>query len=276
MRARARRVVGAVTFLAALAAAAVFLCGPRDHVACGPDFYAVGSRCCPGPSAYGGRCLAPATCPLPLAMHAGVCDAPDARVAIPATTLQIGSSDWEAEGRVAARKVHAGPFSIDAFEATVGHLAGASVSDASRAASGLTREEASAYCAKRRGRLPTEDEWIVAASGSAGTRYPWGETGAVCRRAAWGLAAGPCAWADGGPDTVGAHPAGDTPSGLHDMAGNVAEWVAPDVASPAVGVARGGSWQSALAAEIRTWARLEVDPSRPDPRIGVRCAYDVH
>jgi formylglycine-generating enzyme required for sulfatase activity len=209
-------------------------------------------------------------------MRAGHCDAPDVRITIPATILQVGASDWEAEGRVAPRVVHAGPFSLDAFEATVGHLSSVKVADAARAASGLTRQEAAAYCAKRGGRLPTEDEWLVASSGAAGTRYPWGETGAVCRRAAWGLASGPCAWAgESGPDTVGAHVAGDTPSGLHDVAGNVAEWVAPDVGSPDVGIARGGSWQSSLATEIRTWARLELDPSRPDPRVGVRCAYDV-
>jgi formylglycine-generating enzyme required for sulfatase activity len=209
-------------------------------------------------------------------MRMGNCDAPDVKIPIPETTLQVGASDWEAEGRVAPRGVHAGPFSLDAFEATVGHLSSVKVADAARAASGLTRQEAAAYCAKRGGRLPTEDEWLVASSGAAGTRYPWGETGAVCRRAAWGLASGPCAWAGGsGPDTVGAHRAGDTPSGLHDMAGNVAEWVAPDVGSPDVGVARGGSWQSSLASEIRTWARLELDPSRADPRVGVRCAYDV-
>jgi formylglycine-generating enzyme required for sulfatase activity len=275
MRALARRLGWAAASLAALGAAVVFLRGPRDHVACGPDFYVVGSRCCAVPLARDFECLAPTTCPPPLAMRDGICDAPDVRVAVPETTLQVGSSDWEAEGRVAPRTVRAGPFSIDAFEATVARVSSARVTDAARAASGLTRQEASMYCAKRGGRLPTEDEWLVAASGPKGMRYPWGETGAVCRRAAWGLASGPCAWAEGGPDTVGAHPAGDTPSGLHDMAGNVAEWVAPDVGSPGVGVAHGGSWQSALATEIRTWARLELDPSRSDPRVGVRCAYDV-
>lgn len=209
-------------------------------------------------------------------MSEGRCDAPDLRVTVPETTLHVGPSDWEAEGRVAPRTLHSGPFEMDAFEATVGHLANAGVVDAARAANGLTRQKASEYCARRGGRLPSDSEWIIAASGHGGTRYPWGETGAVCRRAAWGLASGPCAWGTaGGPDTVGAHPAGDTPSGLHDMAGNVAEWVAPEPGSPEVGIARGGSWQSSLASEIRTWARLELDPNQADPRVGVRCAYDL-
>jgi formylglycine-generating enzyme required for sulfatase activity len=58
------------------------------------------------------------------------------------------------------------------------------------------------------------------------------------------------------------------------MAGNVAEWVAPKDSVDRMGVARGGSWRSALATELRTWARLELDPDRPDDRVGVRCAYD--
>jgi sulfatase modifying factor 1 len=275
MRALARRLVFASVSLVALGGMATFFRGPRDHVSCGPDFHAVGSRCCPGPVAREFECLAAPSCPRPLVMRAAGCDAPDVRVTVPETTLEVGPSDWEAEGRVAPRTVHTQPFAIDAFEATIGHVSTAAVADGARAASGLTRAEASSYCAGRDGRLPTDSEWLVAASGAAGTRYPWGQTGAVCLRAAWGLLSGPCAWANGGPDTVGAHPSGDTPSGLHDMAGNVAEWVAPDPGTPGTGIARGGSWQSSLATELRTWARLEVDPTRSDSRVGVRCAYDL-
>lgn len=275
MRALARRMLLAAASMAALGGVARLFRGPRDYVACGPEFYAVGARCCPGPEAREFECLASTVCPRPLVMRSGVCDAPDVRVIVPETTLQVGPSDWEAEGRVATRTLHTGPFAIDAFEATVGHVSAAGSADAARAASGLTREEATTYCERRGGRLPTDSEWLVAASGPGGTRYPWGDTGAVCRRAAWGLTSGPCAWGKGAPDTVGSHPAGDTRTGIHDMAGNVAEWIAPESASPGAGAARGGSWKSSLATEIRTWAKLELDPSRSDPRVGVRCAYDL-
>ena len=138
----------------------------------------------------------------------------------------------------------------------------------------MTRDDAAAYCGRRGGRLPTEDEWLVAAAGAAGHRYPWGETGVVCRRAAFGLAKGPCSAEGAGPDSVGAHGDGDSPEGVHDLAGNVAEWVAARPADPHLGVAKGGSWRSELAAELRVWARLEVDPDARDDRVGVRCAYD--
>jgi formylglycine-generating enzyme required for sulfatase activity len=147
----------------------------------------------------------------------------------------------------------------------------------------MTRAEAQAFCEGKGGRLPTEDEWIVAAVSAMNPprRYPWGDTGAVCRRAAWGLKDGPCAHGlrEAGPDTVGAHPDGDTPLGLHDMAGNVAEWVSDDVSGEGprntseAGIAKGGSWSSALAAELRIWARLELEPESHDSRVGVRCVY---
>ncbi len=195
-------------------------------------------------------------------------------MAIPRTRLSVGPSDWEAEGRALPRLVEGGPFWIDAFEATVAAIAGHAVPDPLRAASGMTRDEASAYCARRGGRLPTEDEWLVAAAEAAGHRYPWGETGAVCRRAAFGLARGPCSTEGTGPDTVGAHPDGDSALGIHDLAGNVAEWVAARPMTPRLGVAKGGSWRSELAAELRVWARLELDPDARDDRVGVRCVYD--
>jgi formylglycine-generating enzyme required for sulfatase activity len=203
-------------------------------------------------------------------------------VSIPAQTLRIGPSDWEAEGLVAPRTITVGAFLLDAFEATRGAVSHvADPNDARIAASALSRDEAAAFCASRGGRLPTDDEWIAAASAGSvsashglAARYPWGETGAVCRRAAWGLERGPCGTGAQSPDTVGAHPDGDTVLRLHDMAGNVAEWVAPDAARPQVGVARGGAWQTTLAADLRVWASMELDPHGHDPRVGVRCAYD--
>jgi formylglycine-generating enzyme required for sulfatase activity len=219
-------------------------------------------------------------CPAPLEETAHGCDAPDVTVAVPASAVAVGPSDWEAEGRVTPRAIRVQAFRIDAFEATRGHW-GSDDGDPARAANGMTRAEAMAYCESRAGRLPTEDEWIVAAASANNPprRYPWGDTGAVCRRAAWGLASGPCALGAGagagadGPDTVGSHPDGDSPLGLHDMAGNVAEWVALEPARPQVGIAKGGSWQDALATSLRIWARLELQPDERDPRVGVRCVY---
>jgi formylglycine-generating enzyme required for sulfatase activity len=191
------------------------------------------------------------------------------------TTLVIGPSDWEADGRVVARTIHVDAFRIDAFETTEGRWRNAEGRDASRAASGMTRDEASAFCASRHGRLPSEDEWIAAAASgtSPARRYPWGDTGAVCRRAAWGLLGGPCGVGARGPDTVGAHVDGDSPLGVHDLAGNVAEWVGADDGRGRIGIAKGGSWQSPLATELRIWSRLEIEPGARDVRVGVRCAY---
>jgi formylglycine-generating enzyme required for sulfatase activity len=221
-----------------------------------------GARCAPAFVANGARCIAPVGFPVP-----------DSRVLVPAASIAVGPSDWEAQGQITARTIHVDAFRIDAFEVTRGML-DASASDPFRAASGVTRSDAAAFCASRGGRLPTEDEWVVAADSAMNPprRYPWGDTGAVCRRAAWGLESGPCASAADGPDTVGSHKDGDSPLGLHDMAGNVAEWVS-DEPTLGVGIAKGGSWRSALAAELRVWARLEVPPDARDARVGFRCVY---
>jgi len=250
-------VIGAVVIGVGIIAISGMRAAMREPV-CGLGFTAKGPRCMPE----------------------GRWEPPDARVTIPATTVTIGPSDWEAQGRLAARVVRAGPFAIDAYEVTVGRafcptcpLADPKLfrpDDPARAASGVTLEQARAYCKQHGGRLPTEDEWIVAAAGDKPRRYPWGDTGAVCRRAAWGLAKGPCASGADGPDTVGAHPDGATPLGVHDLAGNVAEWV--EATPPAV---RGGAWDTELATELRTWTRREVPSDARESTIGFRCAYDV-
>ena len=235
-------------------------------------------QCAGGFARDGTRCMPSAACPLPLAMTPRGCDAPLVRVAVPDTELLVGPSDWEAEGRVAPRAVRVKAFAIDAFEVTVGAFDPKATTDLARAASGMTRTAADEFChTARGGRLPTDDEWLAAAAGEKGRRYPWGDTGAVCRRAAWGLSTGPCASGARGPDTVGAHGEGDTPTHVHDLAGNVAEWVtgvAVVSGDRRLGVVRGGSFESPLATDLRTWAEGHLSPDAVSAAVGFRCAYD--
>ncbi|MBX3197338.1 MAG: SUMF1/EgtB/PvdO family nonheme iron enzyme [Labilithrix sp.] len=283
-----------VAIAAALAIGVVVLAArtAEDAAPCGAGFTRTGPRCCAAPLRAPGVCASRAgdTCPAPLEATARGCDAPERDVVeVPPTKVVVGPSDWEAEGRVAPRAVEVGRFAIDRFEVSVGRacahpaMTGAAwcdAADAARAASGVGLAAARDFCASCGGRLPTEDEWLAAAGGDRPRRYPWGDTGAVCRRAAWGLEAGPCAEGAAGPDTVGAHPEGATPLGIHDLAGNVAEWVepaCPEPGRPCPRVVRGGSWKTRLATELRTWLRREVgaDAERGgDPTIGFRCAYD--
>lgn len=255
---------------------------PASGATCGTGFFPRNARCCAaasGPCGGGGGGGGP--CPAPLTPGPRGCVGGPLRVAIPETDVLVGPADWEAEGRVEARRVHTAPFWLDAFEAQVDELACAtclaprpelfSAGEPGRAMGGLSLEVARRHCAAKGGRLPTDDEWLVAAGGARPRRYPWGDTGAVCRRGAWGMLAGPCATSGGGPDTVGAHTDGDTDLGVHDLAGNVAEWVATPSGQPRL---RGGSFATSLATELRTWAYRDVGPeARADA--GVRCAYDA-
>jgi toxoflavin biosynthesis protein ToxD len=90
---------------------------------------------------------------------------------------------------------------------------------------GLTATEAEAYCrwlsnvTGHSFRLPQEAEWEYAAGGPGRLVYPWGDRFEPSR----------CNSLDGGsrgPVPVDAHPAGMSPVGCLDMAGNVAEYCA--------------------------------------------------
>jgi formylglycine-generating enzyme len=278
-----------------LGAAIVGIAGARlsfREAPCAFGFTRFGTRCCPSdksPTGFGpGVCaFDPVTsCPSPLVVGPHGCEArANDAVLVPATTVVIGPSDWEAEGRVAPRTIKTEAFRLDRLEASVGQvcasraLANQSCGkiDLARAAANVTLREARAFCKERNGRLPTEDEWLAAAAGDKPRRYPWGDTGAVCRRAAWGLRSGPCGEGAEGPDTVGAHPDGATPLGIHDLAGNVAEWVEIGACSEdsgeCIAVVRGGAWDAALATELRTWLRREVSSEAREATIGFRCAY---
>ncbi len=194
-------------------------------------------------------------------------------------TLHVGPSDWEAQG-ISSRSSVVAPFALDRFELTREDArrvldpatpVGAAPLEDPYAAAVLTLEQAKQVCRARGGRLPRAEEWQFAAMGASEHRYPWGGTGAVCARAAFGLLEGPCAMGARGPDTVGAHPEGASPEGALDLAGNVAEWVLTHDGNPWLA---GGSFRSRFAAELRGWALQEPSSTAPMDA-GARCAHDL-
>jgi formylglycine-generating enzyme required for sulfatase activity len=250
---------------------------------------ALGPRCCgEGQRVEAGRCVGvPSRC---AASHRRTPDGcapsdPSERVAIGGGHLHIGPGDWEAQGVVVPRDVDVRAFEIDAFEVTeerwIACVRAGSCADVARAdepglpVGGVTFAEAAAFCAFAGGRLPSRDELAFAITGEAGRRYPWGDTGAVCRRGAWGLATGPCATGATGPDLAGAHPDGRSREGVHDLAGNVAEWAISADAREGFADVLGGSFRDAEAAALRGWNRRAVAVTTRDAAIGLRCVYAV-
>ncbi len=254
--------------------------GPRR---CGSGFATVGGRCCgEGQTLERDHCVGmPSRCGGSLRALETGCDALPAKIQIAGGTLHVSTSDWEADGRTVAREIVTTTFLIDAYEVSWSRYDQCAASgkclplalhgEPGQPVTRVTAFEAGRFCAFAGGSLPSSDQWLFAAAGADARRFPWGPNGAVCGRAAWGVADGPCFKSSSEPDVTGSHPEGRTPDGVEDLAGNVAEWtrLRPDGLSEA----RGGSWRSREATLLKTWASELVagDVRRDD--IGFRCVY---
>ncbi len=145
----------------------------------------------------------------------------------------------------------------------------------------VSARDAAAFCRFHGLRLPREAEWEYAARGTDGRRFPWGDAPprqSPPHRANFGAES--CCAADASDGhlrtaPVGSYPAGASPFGLLDMAGNVWEWTAdPYPGRPGTAAIRGGGWGNdsyCLRAGYRHWNPPDIGLDM----VGFRCAADA-
>lgn len=237
-------------------------------------------------------------------------DAPDGMVYVAPATFTMGSDQNDANERPPHKVTISKGFFIDKTEVRAGEYAicvrdgactknhlkigdkesingcnqGDDLATSRHPVSCIDQDQAIAYCKSVGKRLPTEAEWELAARGTDGRIYPWGNAKpTTCWMAIVGGVSGACARK--GTWEVGTTADGRSPVGAYDMAGNVWEWVGDgyetypksDVTDPFVpatgsrGVLRGGSWDYSMNA-ARTTSRLPLMRSVAQISTGFRCA----
>lgn len=272
-------VLAGATLFGATFGLAVFLA--REPDPCTNRLVLLGERCCaPGQSLAGGHCSGlPASCPEGMSLVRGGargCVARSSPISYAGGQVVLAPTDWDSD-QVERETFSVTPFRLDSHEVTWHRFLGCSGA-ACEAARGrepgapvtdIAAEAAERFCRAAGGRLPSPEEWMFAAMGEKGRRYPWGAHGLTCRRAAYGLERGPCGTTLRAPELAGARSLGRSPEGAEDLAGNVAELTRD--ASGHIFVV-GGSFRSRFPAEVKSWARV---PQSGTPRadVGFRCAY---
>jgi formylglycine-generating enzyme required for sulfatase activity len=220
---------------------------------------------------------------------------PAGMVYVPGGTFMMGRNGKDV-AESPAHQITVAPFYIDLREVTnedyekfvqaTSHRAPMTWTDevyplnaARKPVTGVTWDDANAYAAWAKKRLPTEEEWEFAARGTEGRLYPWGN--------AWQRGFANADGAGEGLADVGSYH-GISPFGAFDMVGNAWEWTASDLHPYPRGhlpaklpagnlkVIRGGSYQSEKDYATTTFrAGWPADGADDYARTGFRCAADI-
>ncbi len=219
-------------------------------------------------------------------------------VSIPSGTFQMGARDWSDSQPV--HSVAVPSFQMSKTEVTVSQYQSCVNAGTCTAPTNpncrqswddapvvcVDWDQSKTFCSWAGGRLCSEAEWEYAArNGSAGNRYPWGDTDPTWDDAVWLTGS---SIARSGPEAGCSKSAGNNTWGVCDLAGNVAEWVEDDfhrgyTGAPSDGSAwvnsprassrvdRGGDFRGERAAFLRGSFRQASDPSDAGHRLGSRC-----
>jgi formylglycine-generating enzyme required for sulfatase activity len=194
--------------------------------------------------------------------------------------LEVTVADWADFLNEVGGEAHHHPLQPVAWESGV---FSPEAEEAERPIRQVSWYDAATFCAWAGKRLPTEAEWEYAAKGEEGERWPWGASGLGCEYAVYFNGRSLC---EAIPAPVGEREDGDSPFGVADMAGNVAEWVwdrLDDYSSASVEkpmgaeeglyrVIRGGGFRGGRDS-IRSTHRIGGPPARRSEGVGFRCAH---
>ena len=139
-------------------------------------------------------------------------------------------------------------------------------------------EQAHLFATWVEAQLPTEDQWGYVVGVHNTRRFPWGDKSPTCGEAVINQREGGCGELSTAP--VCSKPLGNSPQGVCDLIGNVAEWMGssfearpPGEGRPGVPsvqrVLRGGSWNSPPAG-LREWGRVWAGAGEQHPEFGFR------
>jgi formylglycine-generating enzyme required for sulfatase activity len=135
--------------------------------------------------------------------------------------------------------------------------------------------QAESFCAAFGKRLPSEDEWEVAARGPESRTYAWGGAEPSADKACWKRIDFDKMSGDG-TCAVGNISGGNTSNGLVGMTGNVWEWTSTrewnQQRNAWLFVDRGGGWSNEDKTEMTTMYRSMNVPERRGSNVGFRCA----